>query len=197
MNQVVSHAHRSLRPGFSLFELVIVFGLIAMISGIGAFYLSAPRVEEEIRREHLKVEDFVREARTLASSYQQPFVVRLKEGVVQLEPQARPELGISHEGDDIEDVEEQSSGLKDLTSEGWPREEQISEEYLMELRRWGSHDFIAITDRAVEVIVFSPDGLSEPVAVRLSRDEGDNSITRNYHPLTGLAEDEEVLITGN
>ncbi len=179
--------------GFTLFEIVIVLALAILISGLGIYHITSPETEKDLRTEHAKVEDFVLQARTFAVSYQQPFVVRFKEGQVEMEPQARPE--IQGAGDEDEPLEEgERPGLRSLSSQSWPRVETFGEDYLVEISRWGSDKFTTITERNELVWVFDPEGLCEPLEVRISKDEGRNTITRFFNPLTGIAEDEEVNI---
>jgi|GEM_PF-463331 len=181
-----------LEKGFTLFEIVIVLALAVLISGIGIYHIAGPETERELRTEHAKIEDLVLQARTLAVSYQQPFLIRFKEGEVQMEPQAKPE--IYGAGDDRPD-EEIRSNLRPLSSQSWPRVAQIEPDYLVEISRWGGRGFKTITERHVEEWVFDPDGLCEPIEVRISRNNGDHVISRVYNPLTGLATDEEVSIS--
>lgn len=181
------------RSGFSLLEIVVVLGLIGVISGIGVFYLSSPRIEEGLRSEQGKVEDFVMQARSLAVGYQQPFVINFKPGSIELEPLAKPEVATSETWEESTE----KGGLRPLGAEGWPRREVIEPEYAIEVRRWGKEDYQAITGKVVERWVFDPYGLCEPIAVRLSRDQGQNLLSRVFHPLTGLASDEELSIGGN
>ncbi len=182
-----------LRRGFSLLELVFVLSLAVLLIGIGLYNLAAPEIEKELRQEHAKVEDLVLQARTLAVSYQQPFVVIIQEDRVQMQPQAKPE--VAGAGDEREDLP--AGGLQSLASQSWPRQENFEAGYKVEVARWGEEGYRVITERNRVEWIFEPNGLCEPIEIRLTQDHTQSYLSRKYHPLTGLAEDEEMVVTTN
>jgi len=111
-----------------------------------------------------------------------------------MEPKARPELATYEEEDEYSDTPR--TNLRSLGSQSWPRREVIEGDYFVEVRRWGTDNFIPIVEREEQTWIFDPNGLCEPVAVRISKDDGRNTITRVFHPLTGLAADEATSIDG-
>jgi len=145
--------------------------------------------EKRIREEVAKVEDFARQARSMAVSYQQAFTVTLKEGEVSLSPQVVPE-----ENSYDEDEDEEAGSMVSLAKQEWPRIEKIDSDYLLRVRRWGENDFSNIVDRKKMVWLFEPNGMSEPIAVRLQTEDEQIYLSRVFHPLTALAVDEELYI---
>ena len=79
---------RRIRSGFSLLEIVVVLGFAGVILGTAVFMIGTPKAEQALREEHAKIENFVRQGRALAVTYQQPFVVELLQGEVRLRPYA-------------------------------------------------------------------------------------------------------------
>lgn len=183
---------RRIRSGFSLLEIVVVLGFAGVILGTAVFMIGTPKAEQALREEHAKIENFVRQGRALAVTYQQPFVVELLQGEVRLRPYADPQQASRYETE-----ETQASSLKPLNEQEWPRVEMIDEEYEMSVRRWGLQDALVLEEKKSLLWILEPQGLCEPLSIRLSKDFGDISLARVYHPLTGVAEDEEMTITVN
>ena len=184
----------SLRRGFSLIEIVVVMLIIGILIGSSLYYVSGKDEEKILRSEHGKIEDLIRQGRSLSISYQQTFVLELSEGQASLAPMIIP-------GEDVEtntSLEEggNPSRLQPLEEMTWPRIEEVDLTYAMEVRRWGQQDFMDLEEKRVERILIEPSGLFEPLSILLTRDEGANSLSRVFHPLTALAEDETLTITG-
>ena len=68
----------------------------------------------------------------------------------------------------------------------------VDPDYDIYVRRWGQQDFVLLRGEKIERWIHKPNGLCEPISIQIVKDEGDNSLTRVYHPLTGMAEDEEL-----
>ncbi|MGE9268940.1 MAG: pilus assembly FimT family protein [Verrucomicrobiales bacterium] len=167
------------RRAFSLLEIIIVLSVAVVIAGSAVLLMGGPEAEEALRNEHAKVGDFARQARSLAVAHQVPFVVTLRRGEVTLAP-----LNWS-EGDEAE-------GLR---GESWPRVNGFSGEFALEVTRWGALEASLLEGDRQERWIFEPNGLCEPVRVRFFKNGGAVSLTRVFHPLTGLAEDVEKTIT--
>lgn len=181
---------RSFRRGFSLLEIVVVLTVAAVVLGAAVVIMSSPKEEQSLREEHGKIEDMVRQGRALAVTYQQPFVIELTQFEAKLRPLANP-----HEARSYGEDERERSSVRPLEEMNWPRIEFINEDYEILIRRWGQLDFVLLDDKKAERWILEPDGLCEPLSLKLSKDFGDISLARIYHPLTGLAEDEELTIT--
>ncbi len=180
---------KSSSRGFSLLEIVIVLVIAAVVLAAAAVMIGTPRAEKALREEHAKIEDLVRQGRALAVTYQQPFVVELRKGEAHLRPFANPEQTPEYYDDG-----QPATSLKPLSEMNWPRIEMISEEYEMAVRRWGQQNAIVLENRDPQLWMLEPEGLCEPISIRLSKNFGDISLARVYHPLTGMAEDEKLRI---
>lgn len=175
---------RAQKPrGFSLLEIIIVLSVAIVIAGSAAFLMGAPEEEETLREEHAKIGDLARQARSLSVAYQVPFVILLQEGEVSLSPLHRPPQEV---------VDEDGFSLNSME---WPRVKELLPQYALEVRRWGELDGKVISGNMEERWIFEPNGLCEPVQIRFFKDDGANSLTRAFHPLTALAEDVEKTIT--
>jgi len=168
----------------------VVLTVAAVVLGAAVVIMSSPKEEQSLREEHGKIEDMVRQGRALAVTYQQPFVIELTQFEAKLRPLANPHEARSYGGD-----ERERSSVRPLEEMNWPRIEFIDEDYEILIRRWGQLDFVLLDDKKAERWILEPDGLCEPLSLKLSKDFGDISLARIYHPLTGLAEDEELTIT--
>ncbi|MDB4419310.1 prepilin-type N-terminal cleavage/methylation domain-containing protein [Akkermansiaceae bacterium] len=180
--------------GFSLIEIVVVLGISAFLLTTAVFVMNAPNEEKTLRGEHAKIEDLVRQGRALAVSYQQAFILELSEGVASLRP-----IAVLENEDQYSylDVDRAPSSLRPLQEMNWPRIENLNPEYELSVRRWGQVDFNLLDQKRKEIILLEPGGMCEPMSVLLSKDLGDKSLSRIYHPLTGLAEDEALTITAD
>ena len=60
------------------------------------------------------------------------------------------------------------------------------------VRRWNTVEWLPMNDRCVHVWRFDPDGLCEPMSVRLSL--GRNYIEDTYHPLTASIDPDQTVM---
>lgn len=179
------------RKGFTLIELIVVMGIIVIVFGAGAFMISTPNIERDIREAHDGIEDLALRARSMSYSYQQPFVVELREGEARMMPQASPDAEIAQ--DLSEDVGLPAS-LRPLDSMSWPIVFKIDPKYVMSVRRWDSNDFKAVRNDVVETWIHQPNSPCEPLAIELVSESGDAYLSMEYHPLTAKASDLEMAI---
>ena len=182
---------RAVRKGFTLIELIFVMGITVIVFGVATYMISTPNMEREVREAHNGIEDLALRARAMSYSYQQPFVVELREGEVRLMPLARP-------GDQIaQEVSEQvgeKSALRRLDSMSWPIVFKIDPQYTMSVRRWNSFDFKVVDGSIVERWIHQPNSPCEPLAIELVTDDGLVYLSREFHPLTAKAIDLEMAI---
>ena len=181
-------------PGFSIIEIVVVLGVAVVLFGTVAVVANTPNEEKLLREEHGKIEEMAISARTMSVSYQQSFLIELKEGGASMTPLVNPNEELQNElsGEGLA----RNGTLAPLESLGWPRVASVDPDYDIYVRRWGQRDFVLLRGDRVERWIHEPNGLCEPISIQIVKDEGDNSLIRVYHPLTGLAEDEELTITG-
>jgi len=179
------------RPGFSLMEIVVVLAIIAVMFGTAMMMVSSPQQEAEIREVHSDIEDLARQAREMSFSYQQPFVVELREGEVLMRPLANPDARIV---DELSESPTGNSGLKELETMKWPRVVTIDPKYELWILRWGQQNFTYVTGEVVERWIHTPNSPCEPVIIKLLSRDGNSLLSRKYHPLTAVATDDELEI---
>lgn len=178
--------------GFSLIEVVVVIAIIGIMFGTAIMMVSSPQQEAKIREAHSEIEDLARQAREMSVSYQQPFVVELREGEVHMMPLARPQERIVE--DLSEATEDQKAGLKKLESMSWPRVVTLDPEYELWVLRWGQQFYQLVEEDTVERWIHTPNSPCEPLSIKLVSRDGSSLLSRTYHPLTAMAEDEELEI---
>lgn len=179
------------RAGFTLIELIFVMGITAIVFGAAAYMIATPRIEQDIRENHDGIEDLALQARAMSYSYQQAFVLELREGEVRMFPLARPE---NEAAEEVEEEVGPPSALVPLDSLPWPRVFKIDPEYELWVRRWNSNDFTLVRNQVVERWIHQPNSPCEPLAVQLVSREGNALLSRSFHPLTARAVDEEMAI---
>ena len=177
--------------GFSLIEIVVVLAIIAVMFGTAMMMVSSPQQEAEIREVHNDIEDLARQAREMSFSYQQPFVVELREGEVLMRPLANPNARIV---DELSEAPMENRGLKELETMKWPRVVTIDPKYELWVLRWGQQNFTFVTGEVVESWVHTPNSPCEPVIIKLVSRDGNSLLSRKYHPLTAMATDDELEI---
>lgn len=179
------------RAGFTLMELIVVMAIVSIFFGAAMMMMSSPRLEKEIREAHHGIEDLALQARAMSYSYQQAFVIELREGEVRMMPLATPEDEIENE---LSEEMSTPASLKPLDSMSWPRVFKIDPKYTLWVRRWNSNNYERVTDNTIERWIHQPNSPCEPLAVQLISENGDALLSRAFHPLTAKATDEEMTI---
>ena len=179
------------RGGFTLIEMVVVIAIAMVVFGTAAYLIAIPNLQKDIREAHSGIERLALRARAMSHTYQQPFVVELREGEARLMPLAKPEDEIAPEV--VEQVGEASS-LKPLNSMEWPVIVKIDPQYRMAVRRWSNNDFKAVRGNVVETWIHQPNSPCEPLAIELESEDGRAFLSREFHPLTARGSDLELAI---
>lgn len=174
--------------------------MMMVIGGaVGAMYLN--RDEAVLNDSLQEIEVLAKRARTIATLQQRPYALEITPNGVTLLPFAEAtleqedrefmieamessELRTDSEGDIIPSA--QSSVRDSWVQDG-------SDPMVMLVRRWGSTDWIELKQRDRQVWRFDPNGISEPIGVRLEMENG-NWISAFFHPLTAAASDIESEI---
>ncbi len=177
--------------GFSLIELIFVMGITAIIFGAAAYMIATPKIEQEIRETHSGIEGLALQARAMSYSYQQPFVIELREGEARMMPLAKPEDELAEE---VEEEVGTPPSLKPLDSMSWPRVFKIDPQYELWVRRWNSDNYKLVRNDTVESWIHQPNSPCEPLAIQLITEDGTALLSRSFHPLTAKAVDEEMAI---
>lgn len=168
--------------GFSLIEIVVVLAIIGLVIG-GAFGLMIHSSDERIlRKTSGEIELMAKRARTIAILNQTPYALEFREGVVRLLPLAQ--AGLS-EKKNRRNKPETDAGSADET-----RQLNLENGMAILIRRWNSAEWLPTVKQAVHVWRFDPDGLCEPISVRLALDK--SWAEDIYHPLTGTIRESQL-----
>ena len=206
MTSAVKRTSDSGRSGFTLIEIILVLVLSMLVVGgaIGAMYMN--RDEAVLNDALQEIEVLAKRSRTIATLQQRPYALEFTVSGVEMMPFAEASLeredrenmiaafesGEAEEGffsdfDGEESVVQPQSSIRD----GWFQAE--GDELLILVRRWGSTDWIELKQRDRQVWRFDPNGISEPVGIRLEMENG-NWISAFFHPLTAAANEIESEI---
>lgn len=167
--------------GFTLLEITIVLVIAAMLAGgaIGVMLYSS--AERQLRRAGVEIEILAKRARTTAMVHQTPYALVFVPGQVSMMPLA--EAGVSV----VQQLSQSSTDLEgDAVAAGHVAPVRCS--YFLDgnmtlfLRRWGGGGLLPMSTHASQVWRFDPNGLCEPVTVRLQL--GNNWLEESFHPLT-------------
>ncbi|MEI6605201.1 MAG: prepilin-type N-terminal cleavage/methylation domain-containing protein [Verrucomicrobiota bacterium] len=182
MTSAVKTPSRSLH-GFTLIEIVMVLAIAAVLLGGAVTIMVFATDERDLRKTSGQVELLARRARTISILQQIPYALEFRPGVVRLLPFA--EAG---QEDTKKTVGGHSIGGERVVAPSVgavsPVHDQLSFDGKMAsfLRRWNTVEWLPMSDRFPLIWRFDPDGLCEPVSVRLTI--GSNYIEDTYHPLT-------------
>lgn len=201
MTSAVRRTNKVRRSGFTLLEIIVVLSLMMLVMGgaIGAMYLN--RDEARLNDSVQEIEVLAKRARTIASLQQRPYALEFTVEGVKLMPYAEATMDedereymieAQESGRSIFDEQEGAApppqaGVRDQ----WRQEE--GDDFLILVRRWGSTDWIELKSRDRQVWRFDPNGICEPVGIRLEMDNG-NWISAFFHPLTAAATEIESEI---
>jgi prepilin-type N-terminal cleavage/methylation domain-containing protein len=173
--------------GFTLLEIVIVLAIAGVIIGgsIAAVVLSSS--ERVLRNASSEIELLAKKARTAAILHQTPYAIQFHPGSVSLLPLAETmELNrLTALGNEIGGVESN----KDLPPT-LHQDISIDPDIQLTIRHWNSANFITPTENLIPTWRFDPQGLSEPLTIRLTK--GNSYAQDTYHPLTATISDSEL-----
>jgi prepilin-type N-terminal cleavage/methylation domain-containing protein len=174
--------------GFTLIEIVIVLAVIGLITGgsIAAMLLTSS--ERKLRSASSEIELLAKKARTASILNQTPYAIEFHSGFVRLLPysQAAENEGTTALGNSIGGQAVESETGRRAVSQ----QITIDADIALSIRRWNTAEFIAPSETFVPVWRFDPDGLSEPLTVRITL--GNSYAQDTYHPLTATIADSEL-----
>ncbi len=181
----MTSAARTNKPvsGFTLIEIVMVLAIAGIVLGgaVGMMVLSSDkRVLSDASGE---IELLAKRARTIAILNQVPYALEFREGRVKLLPWA--EAGREEKKRSRNDLDEPKSESSSSES----RLYAVSGDIKLSVRRWNSEKWYPAAKKDVHVWRFDPEGLCEPISVRLELDKSWSIDT--YHPLTATISDSE------
>jgi type II secretion system protein H len=174
------------RRGFTLLELVVVLAIASLVMGGAIGMLVYSSDERALREASTEIEAMAKRARASAILNQTPYALEFSEGGVRMMPLA--------EAGGEEDA--QGSGRRRSGDEapvgGERLDFRLDRGMDLHVRRWGARGWDHVAKRVVHVWRFDPDGLCEPLGVRLV--VGKNWIEDEYHPLTAAIRDSQMEI---
>ena len=183
MNSRCSHTNLSLQKGFSLLEIVVVLGILAVIVTWVTVSVANVDTERQLREAAAKIVSKIGQARSVAVRQQRPYTITITAESVTLAPEfsSEEEEDFDDEGDefsiDQEDITSASENDADLT---------------YEVLRWQSDDWKLMEGKESVIITVEPSGLVEPISIRCTK--GKSWLIQELHPLTGRVRDEQMSI---
>lgn len=157
--------------GFTLIEIVMVLGIAAIIMGGAVGFMIYSSDERTLRDASGEIELLAKRARTTAILQQTPYALEFRQGVVRMMPLAQA-------GRDEKEIAQSNE-----SDEGGERWEFLPEQGMeVFVRRWNSSEWLPTGKNSIHVWRFDPNGLSEPISLRL--EIGDSWAEDTYHPLT-------------
>lgn len=191
-------AARKTRPrasGFTLIEIVMVLAIAAVVLGGAMGLMVYSSDERALRSASGEIELLAKRARVSAMLQQTPYALVFSEGHVALMPLAEtgyvgaPGPTAARAGDPsgegVEGGERAASG-----GEVQRREFVLDPDMSLFVRRWNSDAWLSAAKKSVHLWRFDPDGLCEPLSVRLQT--GPSWSEDIYHPLTATIRDSQL-----
>jgi type II secretion system protein H len=173
--------------GFTLIEIVIVLLIIGIITAGVIAALTINSSSRVLTTQSGEIELLAKKARTVAILQQKPYAIEFHPGLLKLVPfsQASTRERTTARGNEI------GGRSSDSTSSQNIQESLIiHSEIQLTVRHWNTQAFLTPDDKNIPVWRFDPDGLCEPLTVRLVTE---NSYAQDtYHPLTAAIADSEL-----
>lgn len=171
-------------------EMVMVLAISAMVmaGAIGMMVYSSD--QRQLERKSADIEVFAKRARTIAQLQQKPYALQFIPGKVRLLPfaEASGSESVMPSGRPV-------GGTRATEPEGEPSpvatpvydEISFDGDFAVFIRHWASDAWLPMNERQPQVWRFDPDGLCEPLGVRLTL--GESWVEQIYHPLTASVSD--------
>lgn len=173
--------------GFTLLEIVIVLAVSALIIGGAITTVILSSSERKLKNASSEIELLAKKARTAAILHQTPYAIQFRPGTVDILPFAETAeinrttaLGNEIGGTAVDDPSRRT--LHDSI--------EIDPEILLTVRHWNTNEYKAPSENQIPIWRFDPDGLSEPLTIRLTI--GESYAQDTYHPLTATVADSEL-----
>lgn len=172
--------------GFTLIEIVVVLGIAAVVLGGAMGLMVYSSDERALRNASGEIELLAKRARVSAMLQQTPYALVFSEGLVELMPLA--ETGYVGAGPSAASPLREAAGGVAAAAEH--RQFRLDGDMSLLVRRWNSDAWLPAAKKSVHLWRFDPDGLCEPLAVRLQLDRSWSEDI--YHPLTATIRDSQL-----
>jgi prepilin-type N-terminal cleavage/methylation domain-containing protein len=170
--------------GFTLIEIVMVLAIAAIVMGGAVGLMVYSSDERELRNASGEIELMAKRARTIAILHQTPYALEFREGIVRLLPLAQAGMDLSKKSRLRNDPEPAAASTDES------RQFVLENGMTVSIRRWNSQEWHTTLKDTFHVWRFDPDGLCEPISVRLNLDKSWAEDT--YHPLTATIRDSQL-----
>lgn len=164
--------------------MVLAIAGIVMAGAVGLMIYSSD--ERTLRNASGEIEALAKRARTTAILHQTPYALEFREGVVRLLPLTQ--AGLDEKKTKVS-LSRNKTPPPPADSSNENRQLSVPSGMTLSIRRWNSDKWFDIAKNTVQVWRFDPDGLSEPVSIRLAL--GKNWAEDTYHPLTATIRDSQ------
>lgn len=157
--------------------------IVGLVIGGAIATMVVTSSERILRNTSGEIELLAKKARSASILRQTPYVIEFHANSVKLMPlsdirfEDRPTTS-----DPDEDREKTYSPLRE--------EINLDPELALSIRQWNTENYLAPTENLKPVWRFDPDGLSEPITVRLTM--GNSYAQDTYHPLTATIIESEL-----
>lgn len=173
------------RSGFTLLEIVIVLVIASLVMAGAVGLMTYSSDEQALRKATEEIELLAKRARTTAILQQTPYALEFREGIVRMMPLAQ--AGRSEK----ETVGGRRRAAEPVADDGGGNRWELTLDNGMQLtiQRWNSEAWLPTTKDAVHVWRFDPNGLCEPISIRLNLDK--SWMSAAFHPLTARMRESE------
>jgi prepilin-type N-terminal cleavage/methylation domain-containing protein len=171
-----------LRRGFTLIELVVVLAIAAAVLGGAVGLMVYSSDEHSLRRASGEIELLAKRARVTSMMRQTPYALEFRADRVRMLPLA--EAGNPLRKSKKREVELQSD--ESATREQFLFKDGMS----VFVRRWDSSEWLDTVKEDIHVWRFDPEGLCEPLSVKLALDQSWSADT--FEPLTASIRASEI-----
>ena len=154
--------------------MVLAIAAVVMGGAVGLMIYSSD--ERTLRNASGEIELMAKRARVIAILHQTPYALEFREGIVRLLPLA--EAG----KDEKKTFKSRNEVAPPAGASNESRQFVLGNGLNVFIRRWNSEEWLGTVKNTVHVWRFDPDGLCEPLSVRLTLDK--SWLEDTYHPLT-------------
>ena len=172
-------AVRTIKPqrGFTLIEIVMVLAISAVVMGGAVGFMISSSDERALRNASGEIELLAKKARVSAILHQTSYALEFREGIVRLLPLAQAGIIQKKNSRTLPPV-----SAPELNEASGKNQVNLSGDMALFIRHWNADAWLPTTKNAVRVWRFDPDGLCEPISIRLSLPKSWSE--DSYHPLT-------------